>query len=768
MDGYGFLGKVLDLIVWAVVGFFGLGLLGLALDARKAKAQAAAQNPVKARHSSAAVNTFFATFVATDMTPEEAMRKRLTIDLPLWSSLALMLYIAYSYNNLLDSLGQARAPYLAVMVIFLPVLYFLALRFRKCKIDSRPRQLALGIACTGALVVIPVLVAIFAGAVLSSEGNSLWMLLYFVCTVALATAGAAASGFVIAVILSWVLQLIWWLMGSPPHPEMDKKAQSTEQVQSDSISTAAAPYEQVPAAAQPRSDDSTEEVYTFDFIKPTLTLDSLAGMAQVKEEIARAISPFEAYAQRKGTISDRNGILLSGPPGNGKTAFAQAIAGQLGLPLLKIGCEAITSKWINEAPQKTKALFAFASATPCVLFFDEFESVGRSRGTANMHNEDMKVVAALLTEIDNIRSKRVVLIAATNYAEQLDTAICRDGRFDFRIEIPYPDLEARIGILRAMLTKFKVGADDATVKHVAALWVRRSVAFIEATVKRLRDDGKGKWIRKASVEDFKLASRQASRRSSAIPSEGAKLSELALTSNVRRETDSLVYRLRHWEDIAERGGEPPSGVLLYGPPGTGKTNLVRALARELEYWHVFEVSAADVLQDPRKFRETMELAATHRPAIVFIDEADELLKERTYSNATAATNEILKAMDGMMGKIPEIVFVAATNNAELMDAAALRGGRFSEKIFMGLLTGDDLVAFLEKDFASKSRVQFDPDLTPRSLAARLQETAPADALGLLRKAINYTFGQDGSARAVCMADIEKAIETTQLGSSIGE
>ena len=163
--------------------------------------------------------------------------------------------------------------------------------------------------------------------------------------------------------------------------------------------------------------------------------------------------------------------------------------------------------------------------------------------------------------------------------------------------------------------------------------------------KRLRDDGKGTWLRKATVEDFKLASRQASRRSSAIPSEGAKLSELALTSNVRRETDSLVYRLRHWEDIAERGGEPPSGVLLYGPPGTGKTNLVRALARELEYWHVFEVNAADVLQDPRKFRETMELAATHRPAIVFIDEADELLKERTYSNATAATNEILKAMD---------------------------------------------------------------------------------------------------------------------------
>lgn len=753
MEEFGLLGKVLSFLVWAVIAFLGLGFLGLALDAHKARVQAAALNPPKPRRTT--------TGVANEMTPEQSMKQRLTFDLPIWTSLALMVYVAYRYNNLLDNVGQTRVPYLTVMVICLPVLYFLALRSRDRKMSSHLSQLALGTACNAALIAIPYLVAVFAGAVLSSEGNSLWLLLSFVCTVTLALAGAAASGVAIAAMGSWVLHLIWWLLGSPPHPEMNKAVQCNDEGQTPRPS-AGQTYSAAPVPAQSRDDSSSAPACVFDFKRPTLTLDSLSGMTQVKEEIARAIAPFVPYAQRKGIISDRNGILLSGPPGNGKTVFAEAIAGELGLPLLKASCQVITSPWINDSPQKIKDLFDFAGATPCVLFLDEFDSIARSREAANMHNEDMKVVTSLLTEIDNIRTKRVVLIAATNYADRLDAAICRDGRFDYRIEIPYPDLEARIGILRGMLTKFKVGADDATVKHVATLWVRRSVAFFEATVKRLRDDGKGSWRRKATVEDFKLASRQASRRSSAIPSEGAKLSELALTASVRRETDSLVYRLRHWEDIAERGGEPPSGVLLYGPPGTGKTNLVRALARELEYWHVFEVNAADVLQDPRKFRETMELAATHRPAIVFIDEADDLLKERAYSNATAATNEILKAMDGMMGKIPEIVFMAATNNVELMDAAALRGGRFSEKIFMGLLAGDDLVAFLEKDFASKDRVQFAADLTPGSLADKLQEIAPADALGLLRKAINYTFGQDGSARAVCMADVEKALETTQL------
>jgi transitional endoplasmic reticulum ATPase len=189
---------------------------------------------------------------------------------------------------------------------------------------------------------------------------------------------------------------------------------------------------------------------------------------------------------------------------------------------------------------------------------------------------------------------------------------------------------------------------------------------------------------------------------------------------------------------------------------------VRAIARELEYWHVFEVNATEVLQNPSKFRETVELAAKHRPAFVFIDEADELLRDRNYSNSVGATNEILKCMDGLMGKIPEIVFIAATNNTEVMDAAALRNGRFSEKIFMGNLTGEDLVLFLDKEFSSKKQVTFSWDLNPRSLAERLGTISPADAKGILRKAINYTFGQDDGARDVCMQDVEKAIQATML------
>ena len=572
-------------------------------------------------------------------------------------------------------------------------------------------------------------------------------------------------------VTTFVVSPVWWLLGKPDHPDMvhaiaaEKKVDVPNNATNSQVSTP--PTQEVPPQRETKNQEthdpySKDQTYDFDWKKPKLKLENLEGMTALKSELRTYMHPFASYKMGKGTISDRNGFLLSGPPGNGKTVFAEAIAGELGLRYVRVSCQDITSKFINESASVLKSLFKQAREVPSVIFFDEFDSVATSRTISNGHNEDRKVVTALLTELDKAREERVVVIAATNYVENLDSAIVRDGRFDFRIEIPFPDEAARIAILTGLVRKYALTVSVETIEYVASLWERRAVAFMDSTVKRLRDGGKGIKGKAATVDDFKHASREASRKPSAIPASGAKLSELALPADVRTEADSLVYRLRHWEEIAERGGEAPSGVLLYGPPGTGKTNLVRAIARELEYWHVFEVNATEVLQNPSKFRETVELAAKHRPAFVFIDEADELLRDRNYSNSVGATNEILKCMDGLMGKIPEIVFIAATNNTEVMDAAALRNGRFSEKIFMGNLTGEDLVLFLDKEFSSKKQVTFSWDLNPRSLAERLGTISPADAKGILRKAINYTFGQDDGARDVCMQDVEKAIQATML------
>lgn len=569
------------------------------------------------------------------------------------------------------------------------------------------------------------------------------------------------AGGVVEGIARGVLWPVWVSMGKPEsevfkeNPATLAQPNEQERVVSEGENRSAVP---LPVAQDPNV--STAPKYEFDWKTPKTTFASLAGMAGLKAELNQAIGPFRGYAQN-GPIADRNGIILSGPPGNGKTTFATAIAGELGLPFVKVSGVDVTSMYVNESPAMLKALFAQVAKQPCLLFVDELDSILKSRGHANAHEEDKKLVTAFLTLVDEARNHRVVLVAATNYLDQLDKAGVRDGRFDFRIEVPYPDIEARKAILTGLLSKFKLEVQPGVVDYVASLWERRSIAFIEATVKRLRDAGKGVNGGSATVQDFKQASQDASRRTGNIPNSGESVSELALPAAVRREVDSLVYRLTNWEKIAEQGGEPPSGVLLYGPPGTGKTNLVRAIARELKVWHVFEVNATDVINDPRKFKETVELAADHRPAIVFIDEADELLRNRNYSANTGATNEILKSMDGMMGKVPEIVFVAATNNPDVIDAAALRGGRFAEKIHMGRLSGEDLVTFLTKEFAKRKNASMGPDLTARSLADKLGEAAPADAIAVLRKAINYTFAPNAPSRPVTLADIDAAIAATR-------
>lgn len=504
------------------------------------------------------------------------------------------------------------------------------------------------------------------------------------------------------------------------------------------------------------------ETPTFAASYPKEGLDSLAGMRDLKAQLAETIAPFAGYRKRAGQISDRNGILLYGPPGNGKTVFAQAVAGELGLRFMKLAVSDIVTKWVNGTPEILKALFVQAQQEPTVLFFDEFDAIAASRGgEGSVHNEDKKAVNALLALIDEARKQRVLIIAATNFPDSLDPAIVRDGRFDFRIEIPYPDKAARLAIISGLSSKYRIQAAPGVIEMVATLWERRSVAFIESTLKRMRDNGQGMRGSLSTVHDFKQAARAASKRSSAIPKDGPAVRDLVLPSSVRIEVDSLVHRLRNWESIDERGGETPTGVLLYGPPGTGKTQLVRAMARELGDWHVFEVNTTDVMRDPRKFTTTVQLAADHRPAFVFLDEADELLRDRSFSSSSGATNEILKCMDGLMGKVPELVFVAATNSPDAIDAAALRGGRFTDKIFMPRLGGDDLVAFLTAEFAKRPKVQFSEDVTPASLALALDPIAPADALAVLKKAINYTLSSPGG-RAVGMSDVQGALRSFQM------
>jgi SpoVK/Ycf46/Vps4 family AAA+-type ATPase len=140
-------------------------------------------------------------------------------------------------------------------------------------------------------------------------------------------------------------------------------------------------------------------------------------------------------------MEPRHRVLLSGPPGNGKTTLAEAIAFELMVPLFVVRYESVVGSFLGETSSRLKRLFDFARTHRCVLFFDEFDTLGKERGDTHETGEIKRVVSSLLLQIDSLPS-HVVVVTATNHAELLDRAVWR--RFQFRLNLRAPTVVQRV------------------------------------------------------------------------------------------------------------------------------------------------------------------------------------------------------------------------------------------------------------------------------------------------------------------------------------
>ncbi|MBG9942795.1 ATP-binding protein [Brevibacillus formosus] len=138
---------------------------------------------------------------------------------------------------------------------------------------------------------------------------------------------------------------------------------------------------------------------------------------------------------RSYSLEPRNRIMLVGPPGNGKTSLAESIATELMVPLFSIRYEGVIGSYLGETASRLKKVFDFIKTQRCVLFFDEFDAIGKERGDQQETGEIKRVVSSLLLQIDNLPSY-VVVVTATNHPELLDRAVWR--RFQLRIDLPKP------------------------------------------------------------------------------------------------------------------------------------------------------------------------------------------------------------------------------------------------------------------------------------------------------------------------------------------
>ena len=481
--------------------------------------------------------------------------------------------------------------------------------------------------------------------------------------------------------------------------------------------------------------------------KSRITFVDIQGNTEIKRRLLNAAKAITAQRPQDGPAK-RNGILLHGEPGNGKTIFAEALAGEMGLPILKLTHSDVASKWIGERTEKIASAFKQAiSAQPCVLFIDEIDSFIADRsGSGSSSKEDGDVVNSLLTLLVDIRQHRVIVMAATNYVDRLDGAAIREGRFDFKVEITPPDEQARIGLLTAGLSKNlkSISATPQTIQVVAQRWngfsVKRILAVTEELPSYLAELQEG-GTRKTSLEfeDFMAALRRIQGRKGASPENVKPMSDLILPEVTKEALEMLSSRLRDPQRVERLGGSLPTGVLFFGPPGTGKTAACKALAKEV-VWAFLIATGTDLSRDPKELDKLYSKAKELRPCIIFIDEADDLVRSREYSNNTESTNKLLTLMDGVNDRIRDVVWIAATNHPDNIDQALLRGGRFTEKVEFVRPEESQMVTHVDKWLKAR-KIRLEPGFTAQELAEAVGDESIANLEAVLQYAVNRAISK---------------------------
>ncbi len=196
-----------------------------------------------------------------------------------------------------------------------------------------------------------------------------------------------------------------------------------------------------------------------------ITFSDVAGIEEAKDEVHELIE-FLRDPKRFQRLGGRipRGVLLVGPPGCGKTLLAKAIAGEADVPFFSISGSDFVEMFVGVGASRVRDLFKQAKEnSPCIIFLDEIDAVGRKRGSgfsSGGHDEREQTLNAILVEMDGFEaSDQVIVIAATNRDDVLDPALTRPGRFDRQVQVPLPDLAGRAAILAVHAKKIKLGPD---------------------------------------------------------------------------------------------------------------------------------------------------------------------------------------------------------------------------------------------------------------------------------------------------------------------
>jgi transitional endoplasmic reticulum ATPase len=440
-----------------------------------------------------------------------------------------------------------------------------------------------------------------------------------------------------------------------------------------------------------------------------VTYEDIGGLEEeiqkIREMIELPIRHPELF-KRIG-IDPPKGVLLHGPPGTGKTLLARAVAYETEAHFITISGPEIMSKFYGQSEENLRKVFEEAKEmSPSIIFIDELDSIAPKRGEVTGEVE-RRVVAQLLSLLDGLEGRgEVIVIGATNRVNDIDPALRRPGRFDREIEIGVPDTDGRYEILQihtrgmplhkdvnlrlmAEKTHGFVGADvEALAKEAAMLAIREILPTIDLD----------KPIPSEVLMDLQIVMKNFGSALNSI--EPSALREVLISQPTETWEDIggledakqqlmeiIEWPLKYPELYTQLNSQPPNGILLFGPPGTGKTLLAKALAHESEV-NFISVKGPEFLskwvgESEKAVRETFRKARSASPCIIFFDEIDAIAGMRGRFASSQVTEQVvsqlLTEMDGLEG-LKDVVLLAATNRADMLDPALLRSGRFGRHV----------------------------------------------------------------------------------------
>ena len=377
------------------------------------------------------------------------------------------------------------------------------------------------------------------------------------------------------------------------------------------------------------------------------------------------------------------GILLYGPPGTGKSLIARTLSQTLECGFISVNLHDLKGKHIGESAQKVKDIWNQArSHKRCILFIDECESVFVKRGSLASDSFTDDIVQSFIAEWDGFSQQNSVLVlGATNRKDIMDEAVLL--RFAEKIEIPLPDAETRVAILKSELSK---NGKSATLPPETANALQ---GFSGRDIANLAN----KMLRSGKPIDSKLIAELTEHKrteSNIGVDRNATWDRLILPLQKKQELVAVSTMLKQSEALQKKNITIPRGILLYGPPGTGKTQIARTMANESGLSFV-GVSTADMKagytgQSGKLVQEVFARARSQAPCILFIDEMDIIAPGRNSSLQDHFTTEIvgqlLQEMDGVISHSQKVFILAATNHREKIDSAIL--SRFNNQIEIGL------------------------------------------------------------------------------------